>query len=105
MPTIVRNPQANATLERAHQVVGSMLHAQELEKKSFTKDDHWGEVLASSAWTICSTYHTMLGTTPRQLIYGRDMLHDVKHVADLELISLHKQKIIDYYMKELKSGI
>eukprot|EP00957_Ditylum_brightwellii_P114054 8696148-Ditylum_brightwellii.AAC.1 len=74
-----------------------MLHTQELEKRSFTKDNPWGEVLASTAWAICSTYHTMLGTTPGQLICGRDTLHEVKRVADWELIRLCKQKIIDYY--------
>eukprot|EP00957_Ditylum_brightwellii_P172209 13109555-Ditylum_brightwellii.AAC.1 len=48
------------------------------------------------AWAICSTYHTMLGAIPGQLVYGRDMLHDVKHAADWELIRLHKEQIIDY---------
>eukprot|EP00957_Ditylum_brightwellii_P009703 731483-Ditylum_brightwellii.AAC.1 len=69
---------------------------QELEKRSFTEDDPWGEVLASTAWAICSTYHTTLGATPGQLIYGRNMLHDVKHVTDWELIMLQKQQTIDY---------
>eukprot|EP00957_Ditylum_brightwellii_P109071 8320705-Ditylum_brightwellii.AAC.1 len=75
-----------------------MLRTQKLEKRFFTKDDPWGEVLAATAWAICSTYHITLGATLRQLIYGRDMLHDIKHVADWELIRLHKQKIIDYSM-------
>eukprot|EP00957_Ditylum_brightwellii_P211357 15366080-Ditylum_brightwellii.AAC.1 len=59
-----------------------MLCIQELEKRSFTEDDPWGEVLASIAWAIRSTYHTMLGATPGQPFYGGDMLHDIKHVAD-----------------------
>eukprot|EP00957_Ditylum_brightwellii_P108798 8299385-Ditylum_brightwellii.AAC.1 len=41
------------------------------------EDDPWGEVLASIAWAIRITYHTMLGATPGQLVYGHDMLHDV----------------------------
>eukprot|EP00957_Ditylum_brightwellii_P107334 8190249-Ditylum_brightwellii.AAC.1 len=75
--TTIRNPQANAVLDHVHQVVGNMLCTQELEKRSFTKDDPWGEVLASTTWAISSTYHAMLGATPGQLIYGRDMLHDI----------------------------
>eukprot|EP00957_Ditylum_brightwellii_P077433 5883011-Ditylum_brightwellii.AAC.1 len=43
-----------------------------------------------------STYHAMLGVTPGQLVYGRDMLHDIRHAADWEFIRLHEQKIIDY---------
>eukprot|EP00957_Ditylum_brightwellii_P009110 688905-Ditylum_brightwellii.AAC.1 len=81
-PTTVRNSQANAILECVHQVVDNMLHRQELEKRSFTEDDPWGEILALIAWTIHSTYHTTLGTTPGQLIYSRDMLQDVKHATD-----------------------
>eukprot|EP00957_Ditylum_brightwellii_P064339 4882737-Ditylum_brightwellii.AAC.1 len=69
-----------------------------MKKRSFTKDDPWGKVLATTAWSIHSTYHTMLGTTSRQLICNRDILHDAKHVADWELIRLHKQKIIEYSM-------
>eukprot|EP00957_Ditylum_brightwellii_P092168 7017000-Ditylum_brightwellii.AAC.1 len=68
----------------------------EFEKMSFTEDDPWREVLPSTAWAICSTYHTMLGAIPGQLVYGRDMLHDAKHATDWDLIRLHKQKIIDY---------
>eukprot|EP00957_Ditylum_brightwellii_P018110 1363901-Ditylum_brightwellii.AAC.1 len=60
----MRNTQANAILEHVHQVVGNTLCMQELKKRSFTKDDPWGEVLASTAWAICSTYHTKLGATP-----------------------------------------
>eukprot|EP00957_Ditylum_brightwellii_P151597 11544843-Ditylum_brightwellii.AAC.1 len=74
-----------------------MLRTQKLEKRSFTEDDPWGEVITAIAWAICSTYHTtLLGTTLGQLIYGRDMLDDGKYATDLELIRLHEQKIIDY---------
>eukprot|EP00957_Ditylum_brightwellii_P073687 5599314-Ditylum_brightwellii.AAC.1 len=73
-----------------------MMHTQELEKRSFTKDNPWGKVSASAAWAIRSTYYTTLGVTLGQLIYGRDMLHDIKHAVDWELIRLRKQKIIGY---------
>eukprot|EP00957_Ditylum_brightwellii_P183205 13954849-Ditylum_brightwellii.AAC.1 len=53
-----------------------------------------------------SAYHTVLGTTPGQLVYGRDMLHDVKHVTNWELSRLHKQTIIDYFAaRENANGI
>lgn len=52
--------------------------------------------MTPGAWTICSTYHITLGATPGQLVYGRDMLYDIKHAADWELIRLHKQEVIDY---------
>eukprot|EP00957_Ditylum_brightwellii_P001774 136557-Ditylum_brightwellii.AAC.1 len=73
-PTVVKNHQTNVIIKRLHQVVGNMICMQALEKRSFTKDDSWGEVLASSARAIRSTYHNLLGATPRQLVFGRDML-------------------------------
>eukprot|EP00957_Ditylum_brightwellii_P086883 6612662-Ditylum_brightwellii.AAC.1 len=73
-----------------------MLCTQELEKRSFTKDDPWGEVSASITWAIHSVYHTTLGATPGKLVYSRDMLHDIKHAADWELIRLCKQEINDF---------
>jgi hypothetical protein len=42
-----------------------------------------------------STYSTILEATPVQLIFDRDLLHDVKHVADWEIITICKQNIID----------
>ncbi len=39
-PTTVRNPQANAILERVHQVIGQMLHTAEIDMtKSVVPDD------------------------------------------------------------------
>eukprot|EP00957_Ditylum_brightwellii_P005373 409910-Ditylum_brightwellii.AAC.1 len=74
MPTTARNPKPV--------LYWNMLYMQELDKRSFTKDDPWKEALASTVWAICSTYHTMLGTTLGQLVCDRDMLHDSKHVVD-----------------------
>eukprot|EP00957_Ditylum_brightwellii_P077133 5862158-Ditylum_brightwellii.AAC.1 len=71
-----------------------------LETHTNASDRQLGGVIshkgASTAWEIHSTYHTTLGATLGKLIYGRDMIHYIKHVADWELIRLHKQKITDY---------
>ena len=40
------------------------------------------EPLGSVAWAICSTHHTTLQATPGQLVFGRDMLLNLKFVAD-----------------------
>ena len=42
-----------------------------------------------------STYGTILGVTSVQLLFGIDMIHDVKHVEDWDIIRLCKQNIID----------
>ena len=67
-PTSVKNPQANAILERVHQVLGDMLCTKELQKHTFDEIDPWSEILASVAWAIRSTHHTILQASPAQLI-------------------------------------
>ena len=94
-PTTIKNPQANAILERLHQVLGDMLRTKNLEQYDFDNVDPWGELLASVAWAIRSTHHTTLQASPAQLVFGRDMLLDMKFLADWEAIRLRKQKDVD----------
>ena len=94
-PTTIKNPQVNAILERLHQVLGDMLRTKNLEQYDFDNVDPWGELLASVAWAIRSTHHTTLQASPAQLVFGRDMLLDMKFLADWEAIRLRKQKDVD----------
>ena len=36
----------------------------------------------NAAWAICSTYHTVLKTSPGAAIFERDMLFDIPFLAD-----------------------
>ena len=94
-PITTRNPQANAILERLHQVLGEMLHTKNLQEHDFDDVGPWGELLASVAWAIRSTHHTTLQASPAQLVFGRDMLLDMKFIADWEAIRLRKQRDVD----------
>ena len=94
-PTTIKNPQANSILERIHQVLGNMLRTKDLQTHKFDDLDPWSELLASAAWAIRSTHHTTLQATPGQLVFGRDMLLNVKFIADWEAIKLRKQKDSD----------
>ena len=80
----IKNPLANSILERVHQVLGNMLRTKNLQKYDFDEMDPWSELLGSVAWDICSTHHTTLQATPGQLVFGRDMLLNLKFVADWE---------------------
>ena len=55
-----------------------MLRTKNLEQYTFDNVDPWGELLASVAWDIRSTHHTTLQASPAQLVFGRDMLLDMK---------------------------
>ena len=94
-PTTIKNPQANAILERVHQVLGDMLRTKNLQQYDFDALDPWNDILASIAWAIRSTHHSTLKASPAQLVFNRDMLLNVKFIADWEMIRLRKQKDVD----------
>jgi hypothetical protein len=69
-PTMVKNPQVNAILECVHQVPRQMLHTSELDMANSVSPDDVDVFLDNSAWTICSTYHTVLTASPGTAIFG-----------------------------------
>jgi len=93
-PITVRNPQANAICERVHQVIGNIIRTFELQTNYLDEDDPWKGILSATAFAIRCTYHTTLHSTPGQLIFGRDMIFNIKHTANWEVIREHKQKLI-----------
>jgi transposase InsO family protein len=59
-PITVRNPQANATMERVHQVIGNIeIRLFELESNYLDEEDPWKEILSTTAFAVVqSTFHT-----------------------------------------------
>jgi hypothetical protein len=90
-PITVRNPQANAIAERAHQVIGNITRIFELESNYLDKDDPWKGILSATALAVRSTFHTSLQSTPGQLVFGRDMIFNIQHIANREYIKYRKQ--------------
>ena len=93
-PTTVKNPQANGIVERVHGVINDMLRTNDLENHTFDPVDPWGELLANIAWALRSLTHSTLNATPGQLVFNRDMLFDLKYVADWDTIRQRKLKQI-----------
>ncbi len=79
---MVENPQADAILERVHQVLRQMLHTAEIDMAKSVTPDHVDVFLDNTAWAIFSTYHTVLKASPGAAIFGQDMLFDIPFVAD-----------------------
>ena len=65
-----RNPQANAVVERVHQVIGNMIRTFELQDNYLDEKDPWSGILQATAFAVRSTYHTTLQKTPAQLVYN-----------------------------------
>jgi transposase InsO family protein len=63
-PITIRNPQANAIVERVHQTIGNIIRTFELHKNYLDEDDPWKGILAATAFEIRATYHTTLQKSP-----------------------------------------
>ena len=94
-PTSIKNPQANAILERVHDVVMNMIRTSELDMADSVAPSDIDAVLTNAAWAIRSTYHTVLKASPGAAIFGRDMLFDIPYIADWNKIGDYRQRQAD----------
>ncbi len=69
-PTSVKNPQANAILERIRAVLGNMLRTSELDMAKTVKASDIDIILSDATWALCSTYHTVLKASHGAAIFG-----------------------------------
>ena len=94
-PASKRNPQANAILERVHATLGNMIKTFEVQDRDMDEEEPWIGILSAVAWAIRSTYHTTTQATPGQLVFGRDMIWNLPHIADWRYIQQRKQDMIN----------
>jgi hypothetical protein len=51
--------------------------------------------LANAIYATHASYHSSLRTTPGAMVFHQDMIINIPFVADLQLISEHRQQLID----------
>ena len=59
------------------------------------EENPWKGILSATAFAVRSTFHTTLHNSPGQLVFGRDMILNIKHTANWEYIKSRKQQIIN----------
>ena len=92
----VRNPQANAIIERIHQTIGNMIKTFQVNAKDdIDEEDPWSGILSAVMFALRSTYHTTLEAIPMQLVFGRDEILPIFHQADWKYIKAKKQRLIN----------
>jgi hypothetical protein len=63
-----------------------MLRSFDLEQENLEEDNPSEYFLQSTAWAIRSTYHTTLQATTCQLVFARDMIHNIAFKANWDQI-------------------
>ena len=94
-PITVRNPQANAILERAHQTIGNMLRTVEIHKDTEVSKESLNGIINAILFAMHATVHTTLQATPMQLVFNRDAIMNIQFLADWKFIQQRKQKLIN----------
>ena len=59
-----------------------MLRMSNLDMQDTVNAEMIDDFLVNAAWTIRSTYHTVLKSLPGAAVFGRDMLFDISYIAD-----------------------
>ena len=85
----------NAILEWAHQTIMAMLHTADIDMADTVNESDIADFLTNAAWAICSTYQTVLKTSPGAAIFRQDKLFDVPFLADWSKIGKYRQKQTD----------
>ena len=75
--TAIKNSQANAIIDRIHQVASSMLNTKDLVNVTFEAVAPWSNILASIVYAVWWSYNSTLQATPVKLVFGRDMIVDI----------------------------
>jgi len=91
----VRNPQANAIIERIHQTIANSIRTMQLQDDPYINEkDPWAGILAAAMFATRATYHTTLKATPAQLVFGRDAILNNAFQPDWDQIKERKQRRI-----------
>ena len=96
VPTTVRNPQANATLERMHGVIHNTARTIVNDDILLDIDEPvpFRQILATCAYAIRSTFHSVLRMTPGQAVFGRDMILPTKMTIDWTEVQRIRQEAV-----------
>ena len=93
--TTVKNPQANALVERVHRVILNMLSTKDLDNKVYEHIDPWSETLSYITWSIRAYYCCTIMTTLGQSVFGRYMLFNLTSVVDWRVLTAVNQRQVE----------
>ena len=88
-PITTRNPQSNAIIEQIHQTIGNVIRI--FDVSNIVNNNPWSGILAATMFSVRATHHTTLQASTMQLVFGQDVILNIKHIADWEHIRQRKQ--------------
>jgi hypothetical protein len=89
-PTTIKNPQANAFVERIQQIIGNSIRTMELHKRKYD-DTTVNAIHQNVAYSLQATYHSSLAASPGQIIFGCDMIINAIYLANWKDLQARRQ--------------
>ena len=99
-----RNSQANAVIERFHQIISQMIRTMEVQNTE-NIDIPFKGILSVVCFVVTATVHTTLQATPSQIVFGRDHILNIKYQANWKNILDQKQRIKYKIIKKKRTSI
>ena len=93
-PIRTRNPQSNAIIERIHQTIENIIRT--FDVSNIVNNDPWSGILAVTMFAVRATYHITLQASPMQLVFGQDVILNIKHAANWKHIRQRKKLRINH---------
>eukprot|EP00957_Ditylum_brightwellii_P138347 10545385-Ditylum_brightwellii.AAC.1 len=81
-PIATRIPQANSIVDRDHQNIGNLLHMFEPGSAELDPEDPWSSIPSTIMFALRSMVHTIYKANPMQLVFGRDAMLNITHLAN-----------------------
>ncbi len=69
-----------------------MLHTSNIDMADKLNEEIIDNFIVNTAWTVRSTHHTVLKSSPGAAIFGQDILFDLPYLADWTAIGQMRQK-------------
>ena len=94
-PISMRNPQANAIVERVHQTIGNIIRTFKIQEMDLGNENPWEGILSSTMFAIRTTVYTTTQHTPSQMVFGSNAILNINKEANWQLIKQRKQALIN----------
>jgi transposase InsO family protein len=91
-PITVKNPRANAIVERMHKILGDMLRTQLASR--YATENPVEDLLSAAAYALRATVHGVTQYTPAQLVFSKDMILRTNVEANMELVRLRREAAV-----------
>ena len=92
-PITTRNPHSDAIIEWIHKIIVNIIR--KFDVTNIVNNNPRSGILAATMFFVRATYHTSLQASPMQLLFGRDAILNINHVANWENIRQQKQEWIN----------